>query len=150
MSANNAIYIESRDSQRYIVVTACKNEADNLPNLIQFVAEQTIRPVFWVIVDDGSTDNTPEIIKEAEEKYSWIKNIRLESSKRDLGLHYASIVRKGLDFAVEYCKKNGIEYDYVGNLDGDLTLEHTFFENIIETSNTLLCYLINLGLHWSL
>jgi len=118
-------------NRQYIIVTPCKNEGDNLPKLIQSVAEQSIRPVLWVIIDDGSTDNTSEIIKEAKEKYRWIKNIRLDSSKRDLGLHYASIVIKGLNFAVEYCKKNGIDYSYVGNLDGDLTLEHTFFENII-------------------
>ena len=118
-------------NRRYIVVTACKDEGDNLPNLIQSVASQTLRPVLWVIADDGSTDSTPEIIKEAKEKYSWIKSIQMDSSKRDLGLHLASIVREGFDFAAEHCKKNGIDYNYVGNLDGDLTLEHTFFENIL-------------------
>ena len=119
-------------NRQYIVVTPCKNEGDNLPNLIQSIVEQTVRPVLWVIVDDGSTDNTPRIIKEAKEKYSWIKSIRLDESERDLGLHYASIVKTGFNFAVEYCKKNGIDYSYVGNLDGDLTLELTFFENIMK------------------
>ena len=117
---------------QYILVTPCRNEEENLPNLIQSVAEQTIRPVFWVIVDDGSTDRTPEITKAAEEEYDWINSIRSNSAKRDLGVHLASIVRKGFDFATEYCKKSGIAYGYLGNVDGDLTLEHTFFENIIK------------------
>lgn len=120
------------NSRRYIVVTPCRNEEKNLPNLVQSIVAQTIRPALWVIVDDGSTDSTPEIIKEAVKKNEWIKGIRLNSSKRDLGLHLASIVRRGFDFAVEYCKKNGIDYNYVGNLDGDLTLEHSFFENILK------------------
>jgi glycosyltransferase involved in cell wall biosynthesis len=120
------------ESRQYIIVTPCKNESDNLPNLIQSVVEQTARPVLWMIVDDGSTDDTPEIIKEAEEKYSWVKSIRLDSSKRDLGLHLAHVMKRGFDFGVEYCKKNGIDYSYVGNLDGDLTLELTFYENIMK------------------
>jgi glycosyltransferase involved in cell wall biosynthesis len=119
-------------NRRYIVVTPCRNEEKNLPNLVQSIVAQTLRPVLWVIVDDGSTDKTPEIIKEAKEKYSWIKSIRLDSSKRDLGLHLASIVKRGFDFGIEYCEKNGIDCCYLGNVDGDLTLEHTFFENILK------------------
>ena len=124
--------LEYQKSRQYIVVTACKNEGDNLPNLIQSIASQTLKPVLWIIVDDGSTDNTPEILKEAEEKYSWIQSIRLEESKRDLGLHLAGMVRKGFDFAINYCKKKGIDYGYLANVDGDLTLETTFFEDIIK------------------
>lgn len=119
-------------SKNYIVVTACKDEGNNLSNLIQSVVEQTVRPVLWVIIDDGSMDKTPEIIKEVVEKHNWIKSIRLNSSKRDLGLHLANILNKGFDFAFDYCKKNRIEYGYLGNVDGDLTLEHTFFENLIK------------------
>ena len=121
-----------KNSRQYIVVTPCRNEEKNLPNLVQSITAQTIRPALWVIVDDGSTDRTPEIIKEAVKRHEWIKNIRLDSSKRDLGLHLASIMRKGFDFAIEYCDKNGIDYEYLGNVDGDLTLERTFFENLIK------------------
>lgn len=53
--------IENTESRRYIVVTPCRNEEKNLPNLVQSMTVQTIRSVFWVIVDDGSTDKTPEI-----------------------------------------------------------------------------------------
>ena len=117
---------------QYIIVTPCKNEENNLPNLIESIVAQTIRPVLWVIIDDGSADKTPEIIKDAVKKYNWIHSIRLDGKKRDLGLHLASVIKKGFDFAIEYCIKNGIDYSYLGNVDGDLTLESTFFENIIK------------------
>lgn len=52
--------MEGDSSHKYIVVTPCKNEGENLPNLIASVVAQTIMPVLWVIVDDGSTDTTPE------------------------------------------------------------------------------------------
>ncbi|RLJ00138.1 MAG: glycosyltransferase family 2 protein [Candidatus Aenigmatarchaeota archaeon] len=122
-----------RQLRNYLVITPCKNEGQNLPNLVESVASQTIRPVLWVIVDDGSTDDTPEILKKAMEKYRWIKSIRLgENRKRDLGLHLASVIKKGFDFAIEYCLKNKINYNYLGNLDADLILEPTFYENLIK------------------
>ena len=126
MKENNALL------RRYILNTPIKDEEENLSNLIQSVVKQTVKPVLWVIVDDGSTDSSQDIIEEAVKKHKWIQSIRLSSSKRDLGLHYARIVRKGFDFAIEYCMKNGIDYDYLGNLDGDLILEPTFFENLIK------------------
>ena len=75
-------------ASKYILITPVKNEEENLPNLIQSVVEQTIKPVLWVIVDDGSTDRSPEIIKEAQKKYSWIQSIRLESKSRELGIQH--------------------------------------------------------------
>ena len=63
-------------NRQYIVVTPCRNEEKNLPNLMQSMTAQTIKPALWVIVDDGSTDRTPEIIEKAKEKYDWIKSIR--------------------------------------------------------------------------
>ena len=117
---------------KYILVTPCKNEGTNLPNLIRSLTLQTRKPVLWVIVDDGSTDRTPEIIEEAVERQNWIKGIRLDSNNRDLGLNLTQVVKRGFEFAIEYCKNNGIDYKYLGNVDGDITLEHTFFENIIK------------------
>lgn len=118
-------------SRRYIVVTACKNEEENLPNLIESMVSQTIISVLWVIVDDGSTDKTPEIIKEAGEKYNWIQSIRFGIDSRDIGLHLSSVLKKGFDFAIKFCMKNGIDYGYLSNIDGDIILEPAFFENLI-------------------
>lgn len=119
------------NSRNYIVVTPCKNEGENLPDLIASVVAQTIRPVLWVIVDDGSTDDTPRITQEAAEKYEWIHVLWLDGGNRDLGLHYATVVKAGFDHAISYCIENGLEYGYLGNLDGDLTLPSTFYENLM-------------------
>jgi glycosyltransferase involved in cell wall biosynthesis len=116
---------------RYILVTPCKNEGNNLPGLIESVAVQTIKPTVWVIVDDGSTDDTPKIIEKAVKVHEWIQSIRLNSQTRDLGLHLAGIMKNGFDYAVSYCRKQGIDYHYLGNLDGDLTLPPTFYANLM-------------------
>jgi len=121
-------------NRRYILVTAAKNEGENLPKLIQAVAEQTIKPVLWVIADDGSTDNTPEIIKEAMEKHKWIQYIRLNSKSnvRDIGIHLSWVMMQVTKFATEYCKENGLDYEYIGNIDGDMIIERAFFEKLMK------------------
>jgi glycosyltransferase involved in cell wall biosynthesis len=120
-----------KSSRNYIVVTPCKNEGENLPGLVASMVAQTIKPVLWVIVDDGSTDDTPRITQEAAEKYEWIHVLRLDEGARDLGLHYATVVKTGFDHVISYCKENNLEYRYLGNLDGDLTLPSTFYENLM-------------------
>ena len=123
--------MEGDISRRYIVVTPCKNEGKNLPDLIESVVVQTVRPTLWVIVDDGSTDDTPHITEGVAEKYDWIHVLRLSEGGRDLGLHLADVMNKGFDYAISYCEENEIEYSYLGNLDGDLTLPPTFYENLM-------------------
>lgn len=118
-------------SGKYIVVTACKNEGENLPDLIESMIAQTMIPVVWVIVDDGSTDDTPYIVQEAAKKCGWIHVLRLGEGQRDLGIHYATVVKTGFDHAISFCEENGLEYVYVGILDGDLTLPPTFYENLM-------------------
>lgn len=119
-------------SRGYILVTAAKNEGENLLKTIRSVVEQTIKPLVWIIVDDKSTDNTPQILEGAEEKYEWIQSIRLEeNSKRDLGYHLSSVVKRAFEFAVEYSTNNGIGYEYMGNVDGDIIVEKAFFEKLI-------------------
>ena len=119
-------------SKNYILITPCKNEEANLPSLINSIASQVVKPIIWVIVDDGSTDNTPIILNDYLTKYSWIKCLRLEESRRDIGLHLSKVMKKGFFYAIEICKKEGLEYNYLGNVDGDLILPENFFKNLID------------------
>ena len=123
--------VEGGTSRRYIVITPCKDEGENLPDLIESMVAQTVRPVVWVIVDDGSADDTPDIVESAMKTQDWIQSIRLDSAVRDLGLHLADVMKKGFDRAISHCRRYGIEYAYLGNLDGDLTLPPTFYENLM-------------------
>lgn len=118
-------------------MTPCKNEQNNLPNLLNSIERQTIKPVLWTIVDDGSTDDSVKIINEYEPKYKWIKCIKSKfinanKKERDLGFHYAEIVNQGFDFAIDYCKNRSINYCYLSILDADMSLESTYFEGLIK------------------
>lgn len=115
----------------YILVTPAKNEEKKLPVTISSIENQTVKPALWVIVDDGSTDNTPQIIEAAKKNHPWIKSISLNESPRDLRIHYAAVCIAGLNYAIEYCKGNKIEYEYIGIVDADMSLVKTYFGSLI-------------------
>ena len=131
MSTNRDIHIENKESRRYIVVTACKDEEGNLPYLVQSITAQTIRPALWVIVNDGSADKTGKIISEAKKKYEWIKGVHLKEHKEYMGTHIAYVCNKGFEFAKEYCERNDISYEYIALVDADNILEVRYFEKLI-------------------
>lgn len=116
----------------YVLVTPCKNEEKSLPSLAESVINQTITPKVWVIIDDGSTDNSPKILKDLESKYSWINVLTCKKSKWDLSFHYAKIVDRGLTYALEICAKHCEYLEYISLIDADMILEEGFFERIID------------------
>ena len=59
----------------YIIISPVRNEAKNIENTLRSVIDQTIRPAEWIIVNDGSTDNTSEIISTYIPSHAWIKLI---------------------------------------------------------------------------
>src|SRR5262245_41121242 len=64
---------------RYVLVTPARNEETFIRKTIESVINQTVPPVKWVIVDDGSTDSTAEIAKQYLPKYPWIEMVQRPS-----------------------------------------------------------------------
>ncbi len=113
--------------RRYLLITPCRDEQDYLPVTIQTVASQTILPACWVIVDDGSTDRTPQILREAAAKYPFIKLVqRKDRGERAVGPGVIQAFNDGLE-AVDLD-----EFDYLCKLDGDLELPPRYFERLME------------------
>jgi glycosyltransferase involved in cell wall biosynthesis len=98
---------------------------------MQSIAAQTLKPALWVIVDDGSTDKTGEIIAETEKTYDWIKGLHLKEHEEYMGAHIAYVCNKGFEFAKDYCNENGISYEYIALVDADNILEARYFEKLI-------------------
>jgi glycosyltransferase involved in cell wall biosynthesis len=66
----------------YLVITPAHNEETLLPNLIDSLAAQVIKPKRWILIDDGSEDRTPDIVDEAASQISWIKACHLPQRQR--------------------------------------------------------------------
>ena len=119
--------------KQYIIITPCKNEEKNLPDLVNSVAKQSVTPELWIFVDDGSTDGTPGIIQDTRNKYKWVEIIPLEKKGyRDLTIHISQVMKTGLDSAKNFCKEHDIRYDLIMFLDADMIVEdNKFFEKLI-------------------
>ena len=115
----------------YILITPAKNEEKYLPKVAEAVIGQTMLPVLWVIIDDGSTDDTPRVIKNLESRFGWIKSIRLPPHPRDITFHYSYVCKCGFDYAIQVSKTNAILYNFIGLLDADTVLETSYFEKLI-------------------
>ena len=105
---------EQINSSKYILVTPVKNEETSIACCVQSILEQTVRPILWLIVDDGSTDKTPAILNDIVGKYQWIRIINLAECERDLGIHYSFVCKLCFNCAIECCIKHKKEYDFVG------------------------------------
>src|SRR6185437_8130998 len=65
-------------SRRYLLVTPCRDEAKFARRTLDSIAAQTVAPALWIIVDDGSKDETPAILEEYARKFPYIKILRRE------------------------------------------------------------------------
>lgn len=110
------------NTARYIVITPARNEIDNLPHTIASMAAQTWRPARWVIVDDGSTDGTQELVREAAAKHSWITAIH--RSDRGFRKQGGGVVEAFYDGLAAI---GGEPWDFLVKFDADLSFTSDYF-----------------------
>lgn len=110
----------------YVLVTPAKNEEEYIGHTIQSVIKQTIKPIKWVIVSDGSTDKTDSIVNKYLKDYEFIELITAESQgKRNFG-------SKVYAFNEGYKRVQNLNYSYIGNLDADVSFQRNYFEEILK------------------
>ena len=115
----------------FIIITPAFNEAAYIEQTIQSVLEQTMKPLVWVIVDDGSTDQTAEIIKRYTQQYPWIHYVYRE--KDPAQTYYASNVH-AIQYGLNTIKNSKLKtqnYDYLAILDADILLPSDYYEKIL-------------------
>ncbi|MBN1970699.1 MAG: glycosyltransferase [Candidatus Delongbacteria bacterium] len=116
----------------YLLVTPVKNEISNLEKLFSSILEQTIKPILWLILDDGSSDGSTEVILKMAKEHSFISYIILPpKNKRDLFWRYHKIMKFGFEKIVEIAKDKNLNWDYIGVLDGDISLEKSYFHTLL-------------------
>jgi len=111
----------------YVIITPAFNEADYLKGTIESVIVQTVLPKAWVIVDDGSTDDTPRIIQSYANAHPWIHYLHRE--KEPGQSYYASNVYTIL-YGLTFLQHE--TYDYLAVLDADIFLPSDYYEQIFE------------------
>ncbi len=118
-------------TKTYILITAAKNEEAYIGKTIESVINQTVKPICWVIVNDGSTDNTATIVEKYSKKNPFIHLINLSQNRERHFAGKVNAIEKGFEFIL----KSKIEYDYFGNLDADVSFGVDYYETMITRMN---------------
>ena len=113
----------------YVLITPARNEEASIEKTIQSVIRQTVKPVKWVIVSDGSTDETDRIVKGYLEEFKWIEFVRMpERTER----HFAGKVHA---FNAGYERVSNVDYEFIGSLDADISFDEEYFEFLLGKFN---------------
>lgn len=110
---------------RYVVVTPARNEAKYIIETLKSMVAQTERPLKWVVVSDGSTDGTDDVVREFQREHDWIDLVRLPE-QRD-----RSFAAKVQSFEAGFARVKDLPYDLVASLDADISFEPDYFEFLI-------------------
>jgi poly-beta-1,6-N-acetyl-D-glucosamine synthase len=111
---------------QYLVITAARNEEAFLALTIQSMVKQTVHPVRWLIVSDGSTDRTDEIVARHAAQHDWIELFRMpERQTRHFG-------GKVLCLNTGYARIKGLPHDVIASLDADITFEPDYFKFLLD------------------
>lgn len=112
---------------KYVIVTPVRDEEKHIESTLQSVTTQTIVPAQWIIVDDGSSDRTPEIVKQYAASTPWMRLVQRPNRG----------ARKSGGGVIEafYDGYNAIErkdWEFIVKLDGDLTFDSDYFEKCFQ------------------
>jgi poly-beta-1,6-N-acetyl-D-glucosamine synthase len=111
---------------KYTLITPARNEEAFIEKTIQSVISQTVLPEKWVIVSDGSTDRTDEIVRAYLTRHDWMELVRMPEHR---DRHFAAKVSC---FNAGYDRLDGIDYDVIGNLDADISFEKDYLAFLLE------------------
>lgn len=118
-------------SSEYVIVTAVKNEAPMLEGLFRSVTGQTLRPSLWLIAEDGSSDDSYSRAKSLSSGHSWIRIATREAIQGPFWVKPNSAAAFGISEATKECSLQGIEYDMIGVLDADTTVDSDYFSRLV-------------------
>ena len=123
--------LKNNDS-KYVLFTAVKNEANYIQKTIESVIIQSIKPQRWVIVSDSSTDATDDIILKFSENNNFIQYARYENKSSEQMIAPRKVA--AINFGISFLKD--IDYEFIGCVDGDVTFDSNYFEQLISRMKT--------------
>jgi poly-beta-1,6-N-acetyl-D-glucosamine synthase len=110
----------------YVLITPARNEAAFIELTLRSMVAQTVKPLKWVIVSDGSTDGTDDIVRRYAANHSWIEPIRMPERQER---HFAG---KVYAFNAGYGRLQGLDYEVIGSLDADISFDAGYFAFLLE------------------
>jgi glycosyltransferase involved in cell wall biosynthesis len=115
-----------RSSSSYALVTAAYNEQALIEQTISSMVSQTVRPAKWIIVSDGSTDGTDDIVRRYSGEYDFIELCRISEDHPRNFTAQVYAINRGLSLL------GNRDYTFIGNMDADITLEPDYFSRLLD------------------
>lgn len=120
--------MDLRPASRYVIISPVRDEVQHVEKTLASVVAQTVRPVAWVIVDDGSTDGTTSIVEAYASKHDWITMLKVpRGGRRQPGAPVIHAFNCGLGIV----QKLELEFEFLVKLDCDLDLPRDYFERLL-------------------
>ncbi len=110
---------------QYVLITPARNEEAHIEKTLSSVVNQSVLPTKWVVVNDGSSDSTGQIVRRYLAKYPWIELVELPQH-RD-----RSFAGKVQAFNAGLKKVHGLHYEVIGNLDADVSFDPNYLEFLL-------------------
>ena len=110
----------------YVVITPARNEGQFIELTIQSVTAQTVLPLRWVIVSDGSTDDTDAIVRKYADRHEWIELLCMPERRER---HFAG---KVYAFNAGLERVKNLPYEVIAGLDADITFEESYFAFLLQ------------------
>ena len=117
-------YSDRYDSS-YVLMTAAYNEEAFIEKTLSSVVSQTVLPRRWVIVSDGSTDKTDELVKRYATQYDFIRLLRVT---RPVSRSFGA---KVMALQTGSTLLNDLAFKFIGNIDADISVEPSYFEDLM-------------------
>lgn len=111
---------------KYVLITPARNEAQYIELTLKSVVAQTVLPLKWVIVSDGSTDDTDAIVNRYVDCHPWIELVRMPKRQE------RNFAGKVYAFDAGYARVCDLKYEVIANLDGDVSFDEQYFEFLLE------------------
>ena len=122
--------INEQGNGRYIIITPMRNEIRTVETTIKSLLVQTVLPVKWVILDDGSSDGSEAIVEKYAKEYPWIHLVKIKDRGYDfVGQGVADILNHGLRLLMEMEEE---PVEYLVKLDADMGFKEDYFESLIK------------------
>jgi glycosyltransferase involved in cell wall biosynthesis len=111
----------------YALISPVRDEADYIGCTLASVISQSVKPAAWVLVDDGSTDGTRELLEQAASRTDFIRVVSLaDRGYRQPGAGVVQAFQRGLEGLSD------VPWEFVGKLDGDVQVPCRYYESLLD------------------
>lgn len=117
---------------RLLLVTPARDEASHLERTIRAVAAQTRTPDLWLIVDDGSSDGTPEILARWAAELPFLRVLQAPAQSEEVDADRLALAAEARAFNWALSRVDPNEFTHLGKLDADIELSPDYFERLLE------------------